>query len=368
MLFDLFRGKRVFLTGHTGFKGAWMAEWLLELGADVTGFSLAPPTKPALFEQLQLQKRLDHLVGDIRDLSALKAALRAAAPEFIFHLAAQSLVRRSYDAPVETFGTNVLGTVNVLEAVRSLETRCAVVVATTDKCYLNTEHKQAFGENDPLGGRDPYSASKAGAELAANAYRSSFFQNGTVAMATARAGNVLGGGDWAADRILPDCIRALSQRQPICIRNPDAVRPWQHVLESVSGYLTLGARLFEAQGKSSAEALRENCDAFNFGPSSNAERTVRELVNEVLKTWPGTSSAAPSREGPHEAHCLRLSIEKARRILGWTPVWDFEKTVARTVEWYRKSAENGDSIQALTHAQIDEYLADARATNAGWTT
>ena len=241
-----YAGKKIFVTGHTGFKGSWLCEWLLQLGAEITGYSLPPETKPALFEQLKLKSRLHHVIGDIRDLPKLRAAVQKAKPDFVFHLAAQSLVRESYAQPVATFETNLMGTVNVLEALRGLKNSCAAVFITTDKCYENREHHRGYAETDPLGGHDPYSASKATAEIAISSYRRSFFKNHPVKIASVRAGNVIGGGDWAADRIVPDSIRALQKKSAIPVRNKISTRPWQHVLEPLSGYLWLGARLARA--------------------------------------------------------------------------------------------------------------------------
>jgi CDP-glucose 4,6-dehydratase len=321
-------GKRVFVTGHTGFKGGWLCEWLLHLGAEVAGFSLAPGTVPSLFDQLNLNARMNHQVADLRDPSAVKTAVTDFAPDYIFHLAAQPLVRLSYKNAVETFETNVMGTVHLLEAARALERSCAVVAVATDKCYRNNETGQRFSENDPLGGNDPYSASKAAAELAVAAYHHSFFccAGSRIALASARAGNVIGGGDWAPDRIVPDAISALSADESIPVRNPSHVRPWQHVLDALSGYLLLGARIHDSP------ELRA---PFNFGPAESSARTVAELIEEILRTWPGKWHQAATEGAVGEQSVLRLSIDKARSLLHWRPTWDFAATVFRTVEWYR---------------------------------
>ncbi len=356
------------MTGHTGFKGAWLVEWLLELGVEVWGYSLPPPTNPSLFEQLGLADRMRHQIGDIRDEKALKSALMACQPDYIFHLAAQPLVRLSYKEPVETYATNVMGTVHLLEAARSLSKPCAAVFITTDKCYENREQVYAYTEDDPLGGYDPYSSSKAAAEIAIAAYRRSFFnpshlRSGNVApvaVASARAGNVIGGGDWALDRIVPDCMRALSKHQAVEVRNPNATRPWQHVLEPVYGYLLLAGTLYSTLlGSPDATAgdLEALCSAFNFGPEPDSNRNVRAMVEEILKHWPGSWVDRSSATAVHEAKLLNLSSEKAAKLLGWRPKWKFEQTVAQTVDWYRASLGNVDerSQNTLSRGQLALY-------------
>jgi CDP-glucose 4,6-dehydratase len=382
--FEIYSGKRVLVTGHTGFKGAWLCQWLLELGAEVHGLALAP-LEPSLFESLELAGRrrhrrmfsrwcgwttfesmelagrMKHNVQDIRDASRVEKLVREIRPEMIFHLAAQPLVRVSYAEPVRTFAVNVLGTVHVLEAVRAAQLACSIVVVTTDKCYENDGRARSFAESDPLGGHDPYSASKAAAELVTAAYRDSFFSHGTdVALASARAGNVVGGGDWAEDRIVPDCIRALEAGAPVPVRNPEFTRPWQHVLEPLGGYLLLGARLEEARGRKSAEEIVRYAQAFNFGPQPDANRSVRELVEEVLRHWPGSWKQIPQEKHLKEAPLLSLAIEKARERLGWRPRWDFSETVARTVSWYREYAARKGKGSApamidFTREQIGAY-------------
>lgn len=386
---DIYRGKRVLLTGHTGFKGAWLAEWLLALGAEVTGFALPPPTTPSLFAQLGLASRLRHIEGDIRDLAAVRAAFTAARPDFVFHLAAQPLVRLSYDQPTETFAANVMGTANVLEAARLAADParpCAIVAVTTDKCYENREWVHSYREEDPMGGYDPYSASKGAAELVIASYRRSFFSapGGPVRLASARAGNVIGGGDWALDRIVPDCIRALSRGDSIPVRNKVATRPWQHVLEPLSGYLWLGAALAAPRSgtadalstpssrdrNSSAVPLRYPAEryqsAFNFGPSLASNRTVAELVQEILKHWPGRWDDKSDPHAPHEAKLLNLATDKAHHLLGWSPAWPFAETMARTVDWYRQAAAPAADIHALTTGQIAAYTVSARAAGIAW--
>ncbi len=364
------------VTGHTGFKGAWLCEWLCALGADVTGLALPPPTEPALFNQLGLAGRIRDRRGDVRDLATVRAAVEAARPEFVFHLAAQSLVRRSYAEPVETYATNIMGTVHLLEAVRLAGIACSVVVVTTDKCYENTERAHAYREDEPMGGHDPYSSSKGATELVVSAYRRSYFSapDSLVRVASARAGNVIGGGDWALDRIVPDCIRSLQRGEAIPVRNRHATRPWQHVLEPLSGYLWLAARLATAvQGTSSSSAGSgagtgnvNLCSAFNFGPTPAATRPVAALVEEVLRHWPGQWEDRTDPRAPHEATLLSLAIDKAEQELGWKPVWAFAPTIGHTIDWYRAVHQRADAAAALTRQQITTYEADARAVKLSW--
>lgn len=368
MFRGVFQDRTVWLSGHTGFKGSWLATWLLQLGARVHGFALEPSTTPSLFEQLGLASRLDHETGDVRDATAVEKSIRAAEPAFLFHLAAQSLVRLSYKTPLETYATNVMGTVNVLEALRRQARPCHALFVTTDKCYENREWVHAYREEDPLGGYDPYSSSKAAAEIAIAAYRRSFFptSNGTIQVASARAGNVIGGGDWAPDRIVPDSIRALQRGEPVPVRNKNATRPWQHVLEPLSGYLSLAAALSELE-PTTPTAL---CSAFNFGPAPGSNRTVADLVQQILTRWPGDWADKSEPDAPHEAGRLNLAIDKAFQLLGWSPVWDFSKTVAETVDWYRHSAEPGSAaptkLNEFTIAQIERYESDARQAGLDW--
>lgn len=368
---DIYRGKRVLVTGHTGFKGAWLAEWLLALGADVHGFSLPPPTTPSLFEQLRLASRIRHVEGDVRDVAAVRAVVEASCPEFVFHLAAQPLVRLSYEQPVETYSTNVMGTVNVLEAVRLAGLACNVVAITTDKCYENKEWVHSYREEDPLGGHDPYSSSKAAAELVISAYRRSYFSGSgsLVRLASARAGNVIGGGDWARDRIVPDCIRALQRDERIPVRNKIATRPWQHVLEPLSGYLWLGACL--AKKDTNLDVTHSQAayaSSFNFGPALASNRTVAELVQEILKHWPGHWTDESDPGAVHEAQRLNLAIDKAHHVLGWVPVWSFAETISQTIAWYRQAIVPNADIQALTTGQITAYSNTARIDGLSWST
>jgi len=349
-------GRRVLLTGHTGFKGSWLTLWLLELGAQVTGLSLPPDTEPNLFNQLELERRLDHRLGDIRDPAVLADLVAATRPEVVLHLAAQPLVRRSYTEPAATWATNVMGTIHLLEALRPLEQPCSAVLITTDKVYRNNEWLYGYRENDPLGGHDPYSSSKAAAELAIASWRASFcghqpHQTPHLRIASARAGNVIGGGDWAADRIVPDAMRALAQGHPIGVRNPAATRPWQHVLEPLGGYLLLAERL-------SADLTL--ADAFNFGPQLEANRSVAELVVEALGHWPGSWIDQSDPHAPHEASLLHLVIDKAHHQLGWAPRWDFATTVARTVGWYRQVEQGQASVLACCLTDLEAYTTPAR--------
>lgn len=349
---DVYNGKKVLVTGHTGFKGSWLCEWLLSLGAEVWGFALPPPTKPSLFNQLRLGRRIkSHIVGDIRDRAAVKEAILRAKPDFVFHLAAQPLVRYSYEHPVETFDTNVMGTVHVLDALRALDKNCSAVMITTDKCYENRETPRPYREDDPMGGYDPYSCSKGCDELVISSYRRSFFNapDAKVWIASARAGNVIGGGDWAKDRIVPDSMRALDRGEPISVRNKVSTRPWQHVLEPLGGYLTLGAAL------ASRTRFEDYAGGFNFGPDPKANRTVMELVGEILKWRKGEWSDMSDPNAVHEAGLLNLDIRKAHRILGWKPRWSFEETVKQTVEWYKAVAEGEKPVDA-TQKQIAAYL------------
>jgi CDP-glucose 4,6-dehydratase len=362
-----FNGKRVFVTGHTGFKGSWLCEWLLGLGAHVTGLSLPPPTAPSLFAELGLARRLRHIVGDIQKPDVLTKAINECKPDFVFHLAAQALVRQSYLRPRETFQVNAMGTLHLLEALRNLRKPCAAVFVTTDKCYENREWHHGYREEDRLGGRDPYSASKAAAELIIASYRNSFFQDHPVNIASSRAGNVIGGGDWATDRIVPDCITALRKKKPIQVRNARASRPWQHVLEPLSGYLWLAASIADPKLRRCALPLLTS--PFNFGPDHDSNRTVAELVEEVLKHWPGRWQDKTDARAPHEAGLLQLSTDKAFALLRWFPVWTFSEAVAETIDWYRNSQQltGARDFQKQTQAQIAQYTDRARSLRSPWT-
>lgn len=354
-----FRGKRVWLSGVSGFKGSWLAEWLLALGAEVHGFSLPPPTDPSLFDQAGLGERIVWDCADLRDPSAVSDSISAARPDFVFHLAAQPLVRLSYQQPVETWDVNVLGTIHVLEGLRKLTHPCAAVLITTDKCYENREWVHGYREEDPLGGYDPYSSSKAACEIAIASWRRSFFQNHPVKIASARAGNVIGGGDWAADRIVPDCIRSLQEGSAIPVRNQTATRPWQHVLEPLGGYLHLAARLAATGGAANGG---NPAGAFNFGPPLDSNRTVADVVKEILKHWPGEWVDKSDPNAPHEAGKLNLVTDKAFHLLGWQPRWNFATTIARTLEWYQQAGtcRTPEEFSQLTRRQIEDYSAAAR--------
>jgi CDP-glucose 4,6-dehydratase len=363
-----FNGKRVLVTGHTGFKGSWLCEWLLGLGANVTGLSLPPESGPSLFSELGLARRLRHVIGDIQSPEVLAKLVRDNKPDFVFHLAAQSLVRESYARPRETFSVNAMGTAHLLEALRNLKNPCAAVFVTTDKCYENREWHLGYREDDKLGGRDPYSASKATAELIIASYRDSFFRDHPVKIASSRAGNVIGGGDWAKDRIVPDCIAALVKKKPIPVRNSRATRPWQHVLEPLSGYLWLAASLADPKLRRCELPLLTS--AFNFGPNRDSNRTVAELVEEILKHWPGRWEDKTDPRAPHEAGLLQLSTDKAYALLRWFPVWSFSEAVAGAVDWYRNAQEfrGAKEFQKQTQAQIAQYIQRAASLRASWTT
>lgn len=363
---DVYRGKRVLVTGHTGFKGSWLCEWLTSLGAEVSGFALAPATSSALFDQLGLAQRLRHVLGDVRDLAVVRRVVEETKPDFVFHLAAQPLVRLSYEHPVETYAVNVMGTVNVLEAVRLASLPCIVVSITTDKCYENKEWVHSYREEDPMGGYDPYSSSKGAAELVIGAYRRSYFSapDSFVRVASARAGNVIGGGDWALDRIVPDCIRALQKGEVIPVRNKVATRPWQHVLEPLSGYLWLGACLANRQLSSFSAHL---ASGFNFGPALSSNRTVADLVQEILKHWPGRWDDKSDPKAVHEAKLLNLATDKAYHFLNWSPVWPFAETIAQTATWYLRADAAATDIRQLTTGQIQAYTQAAQALGLRWT-
>lgn len=349
---SFWKGKKVFLTGHTGFKGSWLSLWLHSLGADVTGYALNPPTEPSLFALCRIAEVVNSNIADIRDGESLKKAMLAADPEIVIHMAAQPLVRDSYKNPAETYSINVMGTVNLFEAVRACKNIKAVINVTTDKCYENKEWVWGYRENEPLGGYDPYSSSKACSELVTAAYRRSFFNpddyaNHGVALASARAGNVIGGGDWAADRLIPDCIRAILKGERIVIRNPRAIRPWQHVLEPLSGYLALAQKLYEGGPR--------YADAWNFGPGDDDARPVEWIVKAICAKWGGISAyEIDSGKHPHEAHYLKLDCAKAKAELGWRPRWDLEKAIDAIIGWTKAYKENRDLLKVCIE-QIEDY-------------
>jgi len=343
------RGRRVLLTGHTGFKGAWLSLWLTELGADVTGFALAPDTEPSLYELAGVDRLVRSEIGDVRDAEAVEAAMSRARPDVLFHLAAQSLVRRSYADPLGTVATNVVGTAHVLDAARRAPGLLAAVVVTSDKCYENRAGGPPYREDEPMGGHDPYSASKGCAELLTTAWRRSFFGAGgaSAGVASVRAGNVIGGGDWAADRLVPDCVRAFETGRPVPIRNPAAVRPWQHVLEPLAGYLRLAERLVEEP--------TTYAEAWNFGPSVDDARPVSWLVDRLTTFWgEGARWERDGGEHQHEAGVLEVDASKARSRLGWTPRLGLEDGLRWTVEWYRRR-HAGEDAAALTLEQLSSF-------------
>lgn len=353
MNFDIFKDKHVFITGHTGFKGSWLALWLHHLGAKVYGYSLPPPTHPSNYELSALKGVLeDEWIADIRNREQMKSAIAACQPEVIFHLAAQPLVRMSYKEPYETFDVNIMGTASVLDAVRAHGRSCAVICITTDKCYENRERDEGYSEEDPMGGYDPYSASKGAAEILIASYRRAFFHPDTlsahgVQLASARAGNVIGGGDFAEDRIMVDLVKSMLQGTQISIRNPNAIRPWQHVLEPLSGYLTLAEKMLRYPSATW-------CGGWNFGPSPESERTVREIADLFFRDWGcGSWKDVSDEKHPHEAGILRLKIDKAKQLLGWSPTWTFETMIQRTVYWYRQM--NSIPPSRLCLADIEAY-------------
>jgi len=349
-------GRRVLVTGHTGFKGSWLSLWLHAMGAEVTGFALPAPTNPSLFEAARLAELIHHIEGDVRDLRAVEAAMDFARPEVIFHLAAQPLVRLSYDEPVETYATNVMGTVHVLDAARCMPGVQAIVCVTSDKCYENREWIWPYRENDPMGGYDPYSSSKGCAELVASAWRRSFFSEDGPALATARAGNVIGGGDWATDRLVPDLVRAFEAGAAPLIRSPGSVRPWQHVLEALGGYILLAERLLWGD--------RTFADGWNFGPSEDDARSVSWIVDCMARLWGHGGSVQQTRgPQPHEAGLLRLDSSKARAMLGWQPRLSLETALQWIVEWHKAVGKGADARETSLE-QIARYTNADRADPA----
>lgn len=352
---NIYQGKRVFITGHTGFKGSWLALWLTQLGAEVIGYSIDIPSQPNHFELLKL--KLTSVTGDILDQPKLLHTMEQYQPDIVFHLAAQSLVRESYEQPVSTFATNVMGTVNVLESCRKVPSVKAILNITSDKCYHNDESGKSYQETDALGGYDPYSASKGCAELVGNAYRKSFFNDSGTLLADVRAGNVIGGGDWAKDRLIPDLMKAISQDKTVTIRNPQATRPWQHVLEPLSGYLQLGWKLLEGK-----KALADN---WNFGPDDQTALTVHEVVKKIQQQWPEVQFTIQSNPKQyHEAKLLQLDSTKARTQLHWTNIWDNVTSFAKTINWYQQYYQTG---KILSESDLNDYVADAQKLGVEWT-
>jgi CDP-glucose 4,6-dehydratase len=353
-----YSGRCVLVIGHTGFKGSWLTLWLSELGAEVTGLALPPNTIPNHWSLLDLD--IPQYLQDIRDAEAVESIIRVTQPEIVFHLAAQPLVRQSYRNPLETWSTNVMGTANVLEACRKTPSVRAIVVVTSDKCYENKEWTKPYCESDRLGGYDPYSASKAAAELVSASYRSAFFDSSdTPLLATARAGNVIGGGDWSEDRLIPDLVRAITNNAPLQIRSPNATRPWQHVLESLGGYLLLGQKLLEGK--------REFAESWNFGPELEGNRSVSELLTQLKANWPGIlwqgMQQPQPQPHPHEANLLNLDSTKAKSRLGWHPVWTFDETLTATSEWYSSFLGEGG---VKSHEQLERYISVAQTSGIEW--
>ena len=359
---EIYQNKKVLVTGHTGFKGSWLSQWLLMLGAKVYGYALAPPTQPAMFEQLGLSGDMADRRADIRHFDQLLGYLKDVKPDIIFHMAAQPLVRDSYDRPLETVEVNTLGTANLLEAIRQAGEPVVAIMVTSDKCYRNREWILGYREDDPMGGHDVYSASKGTAELLIDSWRMAFFPPASLArhgvgIASVRAGNVIGGGDWAKDRIVPDTIRALRLGKAVDLRNPTATRPWQHVLEPLSGYLELGGILLDEN--TSADRKETLCTGLNFGPAVSSNRSTKVLVERIIGAWgEGTWEDKSDPEAAHEAQLLQLSIEKAYHLLGWQPIWDLGTAVERTVEWYRYAMADSARARQATMDQIAAYEED----------
>jgi CDP-glucose 4,6-dehydratase len=362
---QVYQGKKVLVTGHTGFKGSWLTLWLKLIGAEVVGYSLPPPTKPSLFEILNLEKEIIHVIGDVRDEDKLLETFRRYKPEIVIHMAAQPLVRYSYLNPKETYETNVIGTLNLFECVRKTESVRVVINVTSDKCYENKEWVYGYRENDPMGGYDPYSSSKGCAELLTTAYRNSFFnpqmygKTHNVSLASTRAGNVIAGGDWAEDRLIPDCIKSLVKNKTIVIRNPKAVRPWQYVLEPLSGYLWLGAMMWQNP--------TDYAGPWNFGPNDEDILTVEELVKQVLELWGKGSYIVNPDSNLYEAKLLKLDISKARFLLKWKPTYNIQKTLEETISWYKTFYLQKDKdILNYTINQIEKYVNTAKLQNINW--
>ena len=346
---NFWQGKRVFLTGHTGFKGSWLALWLHSLGAIVKGYALAPPTNPSLFHEARVSSIIDSQIGDIRDQDILHESMTSFNPDILIHMAAQPLVRYSYDAPIETYEVNVIGTAKVLEVARSCANLKAIVNITTDKCYENDERSEGYKESDPMGGHDPYSSSKGCAELVSSAYRRSFLQEQGVELASVRAGNVIGGGDWADDRLIPDILRSFERNESVSIRNPKATRPWQHVLEPLSGYLILAQKLYNNQ--------KEYAEGWNFGPNAQDVMPVDWILNKMTDKWPNSSWKLDSNPGPYEANFLQLDISKAQSKLNWSPIWNLDRTLGKIINWHKDWLNNKD-MQAVCLLEIKEYMRD----------
>jgi len=346
---EFWQGKRVFLTGHTGFKGSWLSLWLSSLGAEVKGYALSPPTTPSLFNEAKISSIIDSQIGDIRDQRTLHESMVEFDPDILIHMAAQPLVRYSYDEPIETYEVNVIGTAKVLEVARSCSNLKAIVNITTDKCYENDERTEGYKESDPMGGYDPYSSSKGCAELVSAAYKRSFLKDKGINIASARAGNVIGGGDWADDRLIPDILRSFEKNECVVIRNPKATRPWQHVLEPLSGYLILAQRLYNGH--------TNYAEGWNFGPNKKDVRQVCWILDKMISKWPGSSWELDQHSNPYEAGFLQLDISKAKSKLGWSPVWELSDTLERIIVWHQTWL-NGGNMQAACLVEIEEYMSN----------
>jgi CDP-glucose 4,6-dehydratase len=346
---EFWQGKRVFLTGHTGFKGSWLSLWLSSLGAEIKGYALNPPTFPSLFEEARISSIVYSQIGDIRDQDTLYKSMTEFNPDILIHMAAQPLVRYSYDEPIETYEVNVVGTAKVLEVARSCFNLKAIVNVTTDKCYENDGRVEGYKENDPMGGYDPYSSSKGCAELITSAYRRSFLQKQGIGLASVRAGNVIGGGDWADDRLIPDILRSFEKNEPVIIRNPKATRPWQHVLEPLSGYLILAQKLYKDQ--------EEYAEGWNFGPNEKDVKPVDWILNKMIDKWPNSSWELDKNSNPYEASFLKLDILKAKLKLGWEPIWGLNCTLRKIIDWHRAWL-NKEDMQAACLLEIKAYMKD----------
>jgi CDP-glucose 4,6-dehydratase len=347
-------GKRVFLTGHTGFKGSWMSLWLSSLGAEVKGYSLDAPTSPSLFNEAKIKSKINSQIGDIRDLKTLRESMASFNPNILIHMAAQPLVRYSYNEPIETYETNIIGTAKVLEASRSCSNLRVIVNITTDKCYKNDGRSEGYEEEDPIGGSDPYSSSKSCAELIAKSYKNSFLQEKNIGIASVRAGNVIGGGDWANDRLIPDILRSFENGDPVLIRNPKAIRPWQHVLEPLSGYLVLAQKMY-------SDTINYS-ESWNFGPIEKDSKSVEWILNKMTSKWPNSRWELDKKSNPHEEDFLKLDITKAKSKLNWSPTWELNTTLDKIITWH-KSWINKEDMQLLCLLEIEKYMKDMNNEN-----
>ena len=346
---EFWAGKRVFVTGHTGFKGSWLCLWLHHLGSSVKGYALDPPTSPSLFDAAKISKLIDSKIGDIRDQKLLHKSMVSFNPDILIHMAAQPLVRRSYDEPIETYEVNVIGTAKVLEAARNCSNLKAIINITTDKCYENVGFDKSYQETDPMGGFDPYSSSKGCAELVTASYRSSFLNDLGIGVASARAGNVIGGGDWANDRLIPDILRSFELNRAVIVRSPNATRPWQHVLEPLSGYLLLAQKLYDDH--------KIYSEGWNFGPNEKDIRPVNWILDKMISYWPNASWSLDDNVNPHEASFLKLNISKASELIGWTPTWDLQTTLGHIIRWHKLWLGDAD-MQKVCIAEIDNFTKD----------